>query len=160
MSKQADHRPEDSLVETESRGASRSDASRDGVSTNGAPPDPEVVPRAVRRRFTAGYKLRILEEADACSEAGGVGRILRREGLHSSHLAAWRKARREGALDGLEKKRGRKADPDKALKRKLAAAEREIDRLRSELAKAETILDVQGKVAGLLGFSLKDGSDC
>ena len=75
----------------------------------GAVPDPEVVARPTRRQFTAEYRLRILEEADRCADRGEVGRLLRREGLYSSHLANWRKARREGALSGLRpKKRGRK----------------------------------------------------
>ena len=65
----------------------------------GAPlirPDPEVVAKPKRRRFTAEYRLRILEEADQCTESGDVGRLLRREGLYSSHLTKWRGARREG----------------------------------------------------------------
>ena len=65
-------------------------------------------PRPTRRQFTGEYKLRILEETDRCSEPGEVGRILRREGLYSSHLTAWRKARHEGSLRGLApRKRGR-----------------------------------------------------
>ncbi len=161
MLKQADRGLRRSLDETEARGESRSDSSRGGVSSQPAEvPDPKVVARARRRRFTASYKLRILEEVEACSEAGAVGRILRREGLHSSHLTAWRKARHSGSIDGLEKKRGRRAHPAAALERKVVKLERENQRLRSELKKAETILDVQGKVAGLLGFNLSDGSDC
>ncbi len=71
--------------------------------------DPEVVAKPTRRQFTAEYKLRILEETDRCSEPGEVGRIVRREGLYSSHLTAWRRARREGSLKGLTpKRRGRK----------------------------------------------------
>ena len=71
--------------------------------------DPEVVAKPTRRQFTAEYKLRILEETDRCSEPGEVGRIVRREGLYSSHLTAWRKTRREGSLKGLTpKRRGRK----------------------------------------------------
>ena len=110
--------------------------------TEGAP-DPEVPAKAQRRRFTAAYKTRILEQSDACTEPGAVGRLLRREGLHSSHLASWRKARRSGSLEALERKRGRKPNEGKVLERKLALAEREIERLRKELGKAETILDVQ-----------------
>lgn len=71
-------------------------------------PDPELVEQAKRRKFTAKYKLEILEEAEACSGPGGVGELLRREGLYTSHLAYWRKQRREGALAGLGRSRGRK----------------------------------------------------
>jgi len=73
------------------------------------PPDPEVPERANRRRFTAEYKLAILKEADAASEPGQIGALLRREGLYSSHLVDWRRQRDAGALDALGKKRGRPA---------------------------------------------------
>ncbi len=76
----------------------------DEVSTAGAGApaarrDPEVAAKPKRRQFTAEYRLRILEEADRCTKPGEVDRLLRREGLYSSHLTAWRKARRNGALD-------------------------------------------------------------
>ena len=72
-------------------------------------PDPEVVAKPTRRQFSAEYRLRILEEAERCTRPGEVGRMLRREGLYSSHLTAWRKARRNGSLQGLRpKKRGAK----------------------------------------------------
>jgi transposase len=146
-------------------GAERREEARSVSSRSGAPspevvPDSEVATKAQRRRFTAAYKLRILEEVDACAEPGEVGRILRREGLYSSLLATWRKARRDGALEGLEKKRGRKPKDRNPLTKKVEQLERENVRLRSKLKKAETILEVQGKVAGLLGFSLTDGKDC
>ncbi len=121
-------------------------------------PDPEVAAKPSRRQFSPQYKLRILEKADACSSPGEVGLLLRREGLYSSHLTAWRRARREGALGGLSaKKRGRKAkrqDPAVAQVRRL---EREVQRLSEELRKAHLIIDVQGKVAGLLGVNLENG---
>ena len=160
MSKQQDHEVPIPLLGTESRGESRSDSSRNGVSGIGRPPDAEVVGKASRRRFTAAYKMKILEEVEVCTETGCVGRILRREGLHSSHLANWRRVRRQGSVDGLEKTRGRKPSPDIALQKKLVKLEREVAQLRSKLKKAEIILDVQGKVSGLLGFSLIDGRDC
>ena len=78
-------------------------------------PDPQVVPKAVRRQFSAEYKLRILAEADACTERGELGALLRREGLYASHLEKWRKQRERGALAGLGgQKRGRKPDPQAA----------------------------------------------
>ncbi len=132
---------------------------RAGASTS--PPDPEVVAKPKRRRFTAEYRLRILDEAERCRAPGEVGRLLRREGLYSSHLTAWRKARREGALRGLSsRKRGAKPKANNPLEPKVRALEAEVARLKQDLHKAHTILDVQGKVAGLLGFSLGDGKDC
>ena len=123
--------------------------------------DPEVIAKPTRRQFTAAYRVRFVEEADGCTEPGELGRLLRREGLYSSHLSTWRKARREGSLAGLTaKKRGAKPkarDPRDAKVRELEA---KVVRLEGELEKAHTILDVQKKVAGLLGFNLKDGSDC
>ena len=75
-----------------------------------APADPEVVDRPLRRRFSPSYKLRIVEEADRCTEPGEVGQLLRREGLYSSHLTTWRKAAHSGSLKALSKKRGRKPE--------------------------------------------------
>jgi transposase-like protein len=118
------------------------------------------VAKPKRRRFTAEYRLRILEEADRCTEPGEVGRLLRREGLYSSHLTAWRRARRNGALRGLtSKKRGAKPKARNPLEPKVRELEAKVARLEKELHKAHTILDVQEKVAGLLGFSLDDGKD-
>jgi len=129
----------------------------------GAPPasrDPEVAAKPKRRQFTAEYRLRILEEADRCTEPGEVGRLLRREGLYSSHLTAWRKARRSGALRGLaSKKRGAKPKARNPLEPKVRQLEAKVERLEKELHKAHTILDVQEKVAGLLGFSLESEKD-
>lgn len=126
-----------------------------------AMPDAEVVARPKRRRFTAEYRLQILEEADRCTKPGDLGRLLRREGLYSSHLSAWRKARKEGALKGLSpKKRGAKAKPRNPLEPKVAELEAQVAKLEKELHQARTIMDVQEKVAGLLGFSLDDGKDC
>jgi len=129
-----------------------------------APPgfaDPEVVAKPKRRRFTAEYRLRILEETDRCTGAGEVGQLLRREGLYSSHLANWRKARDEGALRGLRsKRRGAKPKASNPLEPKVRELEAKVARLEKDLHKAHTILDVQEKVAGLLGFNLKDGKDC
>ena len=125
-----------------------------------APPDPEAVAKPKRRLFTAAYRLRVLEEADRCTEPGEVGRLLRREGLYSSHLSVWRKARRKGTLNGLtSKKRGAK-NKSNPLEGQIRQLEAKVSRLEQELHQAHTILDVQEKVAGLLGFNLKDGKDC
>ena len=124
-------------------------------------PDPEVVAKPTRRQFTAEYRLRIVEEADRCTRPGEVGRLLRREGLYTSHLSAWRKARRSGSLQGLTpKKRGAKPAESNPLTPKVRQLEAKVARLEKELATAHTILEVQGKVAGLLGFRLNDGNDC
>ena len=124
-------------------------------------PDPEVVAKPTRRQFTAEYRLRILEEAERCTRPGEVGRLLRREGLYTSHLSAWRKPRRNGSLQSLTpKKRGAKPAESNPLSAKVRQLEAKVARLEKELATAHTILEVQGKVAGLLGFSLNDGKDC
>ena len=123
-----------------------------------APADPEVVAKPSRRRFSPAYKLRILEEVDRCTELGEVGRILRREGLYSSSLATWRRAARNGSLKALSKKRGRKPERN-PLAEKVRKLERQNARLENELRKAHLIIDVQGKVAGLLGISLEDGTN-
>ena len=117
-------------------------------------PDPEVVPKAKRRQFSAEYKLRILAEADACTKRGEIGALLRREGLYSSHLDKWRKQRDRGALAGLQsKKRGRKPDPQAA---EIARLQRENEQLRTRLERAEHIIDVQKKLAQLLGTMPKE----
>jgi transposase-like protein len=131
------------------------------VSAETPVPDPEVVAKPTRRQFSAAYRLRILEQADRCTEPGEVGRLLRREGLYSSHLSAWRRARREGSLQGLApKKRGAKPKESNPQDARVRALEAQVAKLEKELAKAHTILEVQGKVAGLLGFRLEDGKDC
>ena len=129
-----------------------------------AAPDPEVTAKAKRRRFTGRYKLRVLREADALAETGGVGEMLRREGLYSSHLSTWRRERERGELDALvPKKRGRKANPDTVLAQENERLVRRVARLEKRLAQAEAIIDVQKKVASLLGIPLNrqddDGSD-
>ena len=124
-------------------------------------PDPEVVAKPKRRQFTAQYRLRILEEAERCTQPGEVGRLLRREGLYSSHLTAWRKARRKGSLRELApKKRGAKPGERNPLDAKVRALEAKVARLEHELHTAHTILDVQGKISGLLGLNLEHGTRC
>ena len=116
--------------------------------------------RPTRRRFTAEYKLRIVREAEACKEPGELGALLRREGLYSSHLAAWRKQVAKGSLQGLKtRKRGPKPSPDKALQQKIAKLEKENARLKRKLEEAEIILEFQKKAADLLGIPLKNSPD-
>jgi len=128
----------------------------EGKRSAAAPPDPEVVEKPIRRRFSAAYKQQIVAEADRCTEPGEVGQLLRREGLYSSHLTAWRKAARDGSLRALSKTRGPKRGPSNPLEPKVRKLEREKARLEDELRKAHLIIDVQGKVAGLLGLSPED----
>lgn len=114
--------------------------------------EPEVLPRAKRRRFLAEYKLRILEEADNCTQRGQIGALLRREGLYSSHLSTWRQQRTLGQLEGLSpKKRGRK--PQDPVDEEVARLQRENERLRARLEQAEMIIDVQKKLSQLLGLT-------
>ena len=112
-----------------------------------ADPDPEVPERARRRSFTATYKLKILAAYDAAGP-GEMGAILRREGLYTSHIVAWRRARDAGALAALAQPRGRRRpDPRDA---QIAGLRREKQRLEQELAKARFVMDVQAKLQALL----------
>jgi transposase-like protein len=115
----------------------------------------EVTAKATRRRFTAAEKLRVLKEADRCTKPGELGALLRREGLYSSHLSAWRAARQRGELAGLAPRaRGPKAKPVDPRDRKIAEQAREISRLRARLERAEGLIEVQKKVSQLLGIPL------
>src|SRR5512142_3431083 len=111
-------------------------------------PDPELVEQAKRRSFTAGYKARILAEADACTRPGEVGELLRREGLYTSHLTYWRKQRKDGALKELGQPRGRK--PVDRRDQEIAALKRKLERSEVELAKARRVIEIQGNVSALL----------
>ena len=127
--------------------------SRNGDERTGVP-DPEVVPMAERRRFTAGEKLRILEEAEACTEPGEIGALVRREGIYSSYLSRWRQARDRGQLRALGPlQRGPKPATDAALVREVARLRRENERLQARLDQAEAIIEVQKKLSQLLGPS-------
>lgn len=122
-------------------------------------PDPEVVAKPTRRKFTAVYKMRILDEADECATSGSIGRLLRREGLYSSHLAKWRIARTAGALGGLEpRKRGRKPKAADPLAKTVTRLQRSNDQLQEELRKARLIIEVQKKVAALLELLEEENS--
>ena len=134
-----------------SQGARR--ATGEAPSEAGLLPDPEVTALPKRRRFSAGYKRRILRAAAACTAPGEVGALLRREGLYSSHLTHWRReleALEEAALSA--KRRGPKPDAVKAESRRNAALEREVARLRQQLDRAEQIIEAQKKLCDLLGL--------
>ena len=120
-----------------------------------AVPDPEVPEKTVRRKFTAAYKLRIIREAERCTEPGQIGALLRREGIYSSSLTSWRRQVKQGLVP---KKRGpvaQKADPSV---RRIAELERQNEKLAHKLKQAELIIDVQKKVAELLKGSSEEKS--
>jgi len=125
-------------------------------------PNPEVPEKASRRSYTAEYKRLILKEAEVCKERGQVGALLRREGLYFSNLTAWRSQVERGTLDALSsKKRGPKArKPDPSVRR-ITEQEKEIQKLRARLRKAELIIDAQKKIAEIfqLPRDQKEGED-
>ncbi len=117
-------------------------------------PDPEVVQCSKRRKFSAEYKRRILEEADTCTESGQIGALLRREGLYSATLAQWRRQRAQKGIEGLaEKKRGPKSARD-PLADTVQRLERENARLRKSLEQSRLIIDIQKKTAALLSMEV------
>jgi transposase-like protein len=117
--------------------------------------DVEVVAKATRRRFTAAYKRKILRAADACTQPGAIGVLLRREGLYSSHLTTWWAQRERGELLGLApKRRGPAPKPKNPLMAKVAALEREVTRYKARTERAEALVALQKKVAELLGIAL------
>ena len=136
------------------RGVERAVGERNGAAGGAGSglPDPELVERPSRRRFTAEYKLRVLREADACSR-GEIGALLRREGLYSSILSEWRKQREAGSLEALERPRGRR--PVDPLEAENAALRRRAERAEAELEKARKVIEVQGNVSALLGQLLE-----
>jgi transposase-like protein len=136
----------------EMEGARRATGISAGGGEVGEVPSPEVVEKARRRHFSPEYKLRVVREADACRGDGQLGALLRREGLYSSHLTTWRRQRETGALAGMRARKrgpkGREEDP------RVKQQAREIARLQRELKQAVTIIDIQKKVAGILGIPL------
>ena len=116
----------------------------------------EVAAKAKRRQHPAEYKLRILREVDGCKGSGEVGALLRREGLYSSLVSKWRAQRERGSLTGLSgHRRGPKVDANAV---ELARLQRENKGLQEKLERAELIIDVQKKVARLLGVALEDSN--
>jgi len=115
----------------------------------------EVLAKAERRRFTREYKRRILREADRCRKPGEIGALLRREGLYSSQLSAWRAARDRGELGGQgARKRGPEPKPPDPSAKRIALLERENKRLRRRAERAEALVEVQKKLSELLGVEL------
>jgi transposase-like protein len=115
----------------------------------------EVMAKASRRRFSAEYKLKILREAEACTQPGAIGALLRREGLYSSNLTTWRAQRQAGELGGLApKKRGPVPKAKNPLATRVAALEREVTRYKARAERAEALVELQKKVAEFLGTEL------
>ncbi len=113
----------------------------------------EVSEKARRRTFARAYRLRIVEEADSCTEPGQIGELLRREGLYSSQLSSWRRQRADGSLsESSSKKRGRKPKKRDAAQEELEQLRREKEALAERLRQAEAIIEVQKKVSDLLGI--------
>lgn len=119
-------------------------------------PPTEVAPRAQRRVFTAEYKRRVLQEADACRKPGEISALLRREGLYSSLLSEWRRARELGELAGATPRRGPKPTPADARDERIAALEKENARLLTRAVRAEALVELQKKVAEILGRRFPD----
>ena len=120
----------------------------------------EVMAKPTRRRYSAEYKLRILREADASTRGGEIGALLRREGLYSSNLTAWRKQREKGELEGLsQKRRGPLPKEKNPLADKVKALERETARLRARAERAEGLVELQKKVSEILGIELKHNGE-
>ena len=129
----------------------------ESIVTKRTNPTTEVSEKPARRHFAVEYKLRILAEADRCTELGQIGEVLRREGLYSSHLTNWRRQRDEGVLAGLKpKRRGRKAKSKNPLAEDNAKLQRQNRRLKEKLRQAELVIDVQKKVSEMLNIPLKN----
>jgi transposase-like protein len=112
----------------------------------------QVVAKPRRRTYPAEYKRRILKEADACTAPGAIGALLRREGLYSSLLVQWRRARGRGELAALAPKpRGRKPTPVDARDRKITELERQLAAMTGRAQRAEILVDAQKNLAALLG---------
>jgi transposase len=142
-------------------GAARPAAQSTGVTDSGlngkagggdaARPNPEVVARARRRSFTWEYKQEVLAETDGAKESGEIGAVLRREGLYSSHLTKWRQERKDGILEGLTPRRRGPKVKSSPLAGENQKLKRDNERLTEHLRKAQIVIDVQKKVAMLLG---------
>jgi transposase-like protein len=111
----------------------------------------------LRRRFSAEFKRRVLDEAAKCTEPGQMGALLRRHGLYSSHLTTWRAQAQAGVLAALAaRKPGRRAAPKNPLAAKVAQLERELRRAQARAERAERLVEIQKKVSELLGIALPD----
>jgi transposase-like protein len=140
------------ILSGETEGARRATGvSPDSATHSGHFPDPEVPEKAIRRKFTAKHKLRILQAVDRCTTQGQIGALLRREGIYSSNLTTWRRQREQGTLEALSPKhRGPKVKNTDPSVRRIVELERENNQLKQKLKQAETIIDVQKKLSEIL----------
>ena len=151
--------PRAALLPVARREPERSESDRSATVSKAGPepnarPDPEVVAQAKRRTFTADYKQRILAEADQAKGSGGIGALLRREGLYSSVLTNWRRERAAGVRQSLApQKRGPKSKRD-PIQEEIQKLQKDNARLTEQLRKAEIVIDVQKKVGALLGWPI------
>jgi len=161
-------RTEDPVRSPGERGEPEPSAATTGNGTGGQglvgpssmPPDPEVSEKPRRRQYPAEYKLSILKEADACTEPGDVGALLRREGLYSSLLSTWRRQREDGSLRALSpSKRGRKVRPSNPLSHRVEELERENRKLAGRLKQAQTVIEVQKKLSEILALPPTDAPE-
>jgi len=129
----------------------------DGVESSGS--EVEVEAKPTRRRYTAEYKLRILRQAEVLRGRGELWALLRREGLYSSNLTAWRKQRQRGELEGLSRRRGPLPKPRNALVDRVRVLERENTRLKARAERAEGLVEIQKKVSEILGIELKKNGE-
>jgi len=147
-------------LEDVAAGAASTEGHRPKVVAAPAATSAELRNRPHRRRFTATDKLRVLAETDRAADTGGISAILRREGLYSSALTDWRRQRAAGLLEALTPaRRGRKTTPTNPLAAEMAELQRDNARLARRLARAEAIIEVQKKVAELLGLPLAPNDD-
>lgn len=146
------------MIEQQAR---TSDSPREGLPerSGGSPErgeaDPEVVAHPKRRQFSAEYKVRIVREVERCRGSGEIGALLRREGLYSSHLAAWRREIARHGAEGMAKRKRGPAPKSKPSAREIQL-EREKRKLEKDLAKAKAVIEFQKKVHELLGIPLKN----
>jgi len=118
-------------------------------------PDAEVPEKALRRKYTAKYKRRIIQEAELCKDTGQIGALLRREGLYSSNLTTWRRQAEQGTLEALSpKKRGPKEKKTDPSMHRIAELEKEKQKLEHKLRQAELIIAAQKKIAEIFQDSL------
>ena len=156
------HAVKSSAMPGASQGARRATEDASGPAAPATQPgtDSEVVPRARRRHFSNADKRRILAAVDRCSRPGEIGAVMRREGVYSSSLSTWRRQREVAELAALApQKRGPKPDVNRAEAQHIAQLTRDNERLKSQLDKARLVIEVQKKVAALLGNPIDDKFD-
>lgn len=137
-----------------------SQPSQEPVAVRPQAPGSEVLEHPGRKKFSAKYKLQILNEIDSAVQPGEKGAILRREGIYSSNISTWRKQRERGELEGLSpKKRGPKSAKPDPKDKQIKELERQNKRLQRKLARANLLLDIQKKISEITGIPLLEVED-